>query len=77
MSDGTTDKIELPRLGKYKDMQKLTGRSYQTIARWVCRRKLRPGVYVGKGMFNLSRVRELFDREESFFLESEGKNVKL
>ncbi len=37
MSEQTaTATIELPRLGTYSDMQKLTGRSYQTIARCAC-----------------------------------------
>jgi hypothetical protein len=61
--------IELPRLGSYADMRRLTGRSYGTIARWVCRRKLRPGIYVGNGLFNIYRVKELFDKNETFFLK--------
>jgi hypothetical protein len=61
--------IEMPRLGGYSDMRRLTGRSYGTIARWVCRKKLRPGIYVGQGLFNIYRIRELFDKNETFFLK--------
>ena len=66
MSDLT---VEMPRLGTYKDMQKFTGRSYITIAKWVCRKKLRPGIYVGQGLFNMAKIRDLFNKGETFFLK--------
>lgn len=65
----TTATIELPRLGGYEDMKRLTGRSRATLYKWVWRKRLRPGVYVGNGLFNLYRVKELFDRNETFFLK--------
>ena len=71
-----SDPIAMPRIGTYADMRRFTGRSYQTIARWVCRKKLRPGIYVGQGMFNMSRIRELFDKNETFFLKRVQKNGK-
>ncbi len=71
------EKVEMPRLGSYADMKKFTGRSYPTIAKWVCRKKLRPGVYIGQGMFNMSRIKELFDRNETFFLKRVKQNVNL
>jgi hypothetical protein len=61
--------LEMPRLGGYADMRRLTGKAYPTIAKWVCRKKLRPGVYVGQGLFNLSRVNELLSKNETFFLK--------
>jgi hypothetical protein len=61
--------VERPRLGGYADMQKLTGRSYQTIAGWVCKRKLRPGVYIGNGLFNINWVNEIIAKHETFFLK--------
>jgi hypothetical protein len=62
-------KIEMPRLGGYSDMRKLTGRSRATIYKWVWRKKLRPGVYVGNGLFNIYRVNELLTKNETFFLK--------
>jgi hypothetical protein len=58
--------IVLPRIGSYADLQRLTGRSYATVTRWTCRRQLRPGIYVGNGMFNLSRIRDCLEKGESF-----------
>ena len=65
----TTPTIEMPRLGTYADMKRLTGRSRATIYKWVWRKKLRPGVYVGNGLFNIYRVNELLTKNESFFLK--------
>jgi hypothetical protein len=70
MNESAGATIAMPRIGSYADLQKLTGRSYQTIARWVCRKKLRPGVYIGHGMFNMSRINELFSKNETIFLKS-------
>jgi hypothetical protein len=71
MSETTaaTATIEMPRLGSYADMRKLTGRSRATIYKWVWRKKLRPGVYVGNGLFNIYRVQQLLDKNETFFLK--------
>jgi hypothetical protein len=72
MSDTTATvqaTIEMPRLGSYADMKRLTGRSRTTIYKWVWRKKLRPGIYVGNGLFNICRVNELLTKNESFFLK--------
>jgi hypothetical protein len=61
--------IEMPRLGSYADMKRLTGRSRTTIYKWVWRKKLRPGLYIGNGLFNIYRVNELLTKNESFFLK--------
>jgi predicted DNA-binding transcriptional regulator AlpA len=48
--------IEMPRLGTYADMRRLTGKARPTVYKWVCKKRLKPGVYIGQGLFNLSRV---------------------
>jgi hypothetical protein len=58
--------IILPQIGGYSDMQRLTGRSYASVTRWVCRRQLRPGVYIGNGLFNMSRIRDYLNEDKSF-----------
>jgi len=56
----------MPEIGTYKDFILMSRKSYSTVSRWVCRRKLKTGVYIGHGMFNLSRVREYLDKDGTF-----------
>ncbi len=58
--------VTLPKMGSYSDMMQLTGKSYQTVTRWVCRKKLKPGVYAGCGMFNLARLNEYLQKDGRF-----------
>lgn len=67
---GAINAIVMPRIGSYADMQKFTGRSYTTVARWVCRKKLKPGVYIGNGMFNMSRIVDYLEKQGTFLREA-------
>jgi len=63
------DRIDLPEIVNYSDMTRLTKKSYSTLSRWACRGDFRPGVYMGRGMFNL--------RQFKFWTEKTGTFLKI
>jgi transposase len=59
----------LPQIGNYEDIIKLTNKSYATVTRWVSRKKFKGGIYLGNGMFNLTRLNNYLNETGSFLKE--------
>lgn len=61
--------IELPEIGTYAQMAAWTHKSHDTVYRWTCRKKLKPGCYLGHGMFNFRRIKDYLEKTGSFLRE--------
>lgn len=66
------DSTELPEIVGYKEMQVITKKSYATLAIWVSRGDFRPGVYMGRGMFNLRQLKYWVDKTGTFLKKAQA-----
>ena len=58
--------LTMPEVGNYDDVCKLLHRSKQTVYIWACYGKFPKGVYLGKGIFNMSRLLACMEAGELF-----------
>ena len=63
---------ELPEIVGYEEMQMLTKKSYATISRWASRGDFRPGIYMGRGMFNLRQLKYWTEKTGTFLKENKA-----
>lgn len=50
--------VEMPTIGTYEDVAQYLKLQKSTVYRMTCRKEFRPGIYIGQGRFNMSRLAE-------------------
>lgn len=59
--------MELSTIGTYQDAADFLKMSKKTIYKKVSLGHFRKGIYIGSGRFNLSRLQQYLDKNESCF----------
>ena len=58
--------IEMPEIGTTEDMARILRLKRRTVYNMVCRKDFRKGIYLGRGRYNLSRLKQCIEESASY-----------
>ena len=64
--------IELPEIGTFEDVMRYLKLARQTIYRMACKKEFRHGIYLGRGRFNMHKLKYCIEKHGSYLREKIG-----
>ena len=61
--------IQLPEIGTYEDMAACLKLSRKTVYKMVCHGDFKRGIYLGRGRFNIDRLKTCIEKEGTYLNE--------
>jgi len=68
--------IQLPEIGTYADIAACLKLSRKTVYKLVCLREFKKGIYLGRGRFNIERLKICIERDGTY-LNERNAGIKL
>ena len=62
--------IEFPEIGKYADVAAALRLSIKTIYKMTCKKVFARGIYLGRGQFNMSRLKECIEKNGTYLKQA-------
>lgn len=57
----STETVSFPKIGKAGDVAQVLCKSKKRVQNMVSKKRFKPGIYIGDGRFNLSRLKECIE----------------
>ena len=62
--------ITLPVIGTYREVANYLKLSRKTIYKMTCKRQFARGIYLGRGRFNMSKLKECIEKKGTYLHEA-------
>ena len=69
-----TAELSMPVIATYGEISDYLKLSRKTVYKMVCEKRFRPGIYIGQGRFNMSRLRDDIEKRGSYLRDGHKWN---